>query len=59
MIDLQVLGGGDREHAINSKKVDVKRARAKPGTVNLPVSELFSMHCFRENFLRRSNHRLV
>ena len=41
MIDLQVLGGGDREHAINSKKVDVKRARAKPGTVNLPLSELF------------------
>jgi len=27
----QVLGGG--EHAINSKKVDVKRARAKPGKI--------------------------
>ena len=34
MIDMnfyQVLGGGD--HAINSKKVDVKRARAKPGKI--------------------------
>ena len=59
MIDIQVLAGGDREHAINSKKVDVKRARAKPGTVNLPVSEIFPCIVFREDFLRRSNHRLV
>ena len=28
---LQVLSGG--EHAINSKKVDVKRAKAKPGKI--------------------------
>ena len=31
VIDTEVLGGG--EHAINSKKVDVKRARAKPGKI--------------------------
>merc|ERR1719510_2018034 len=29
----QVLGGAGGEHAINSKKVDVKRARAKPGKI--------------------------
>ena len=33
MIDIEVLGGAGGEHAINSKKVDVKRARAKPGKI--------------------------